>query len=45
MPTPDLTFAATLQDEKRLPRGLGFGGTLDELLPCIPFIKIPAGGT
>ena len=35
-----LTFAATLQDERRLPYGLAFGGTLDEVIRCIPFISL-----
>jgi hypothetical protein len=44
MPTVDLTYAAGLQNEKRLPLGLGYGGTLDELVRCIPFVKLPGGG-
>ena len=40
MPGPDLTFAGTLQDERRLDQGIAFGSVLDQVLPTIPFIKV-----
>ena len=44
MPTPSLAFAATLQDDRTQLGAPAMGEVLEELLPCIPFVKLPGAG-